>query len=85
MTGSDYIIAYTTLTATRIVSLPPVAIAGSGVVYVIKDQTGSASTLVMISVDPSGTETIDGTGSLSITAPRGSMRIYTDGVEWFTI
>lgn len=80
---SDSIIAFTEVTAPRTLNLPAVATAGLGRVYVIKDQTGNAGTH-NITVDPAGTELIDGVATRVINTNFGSIHIYCNGVGWFT-
>jgi hypothetical protein len=80
---ADYIIAYTSLSATRTVSLPAAATAGAGRVYIIKDESGGAATNNIV-IDPSGAETIDAASTISITVNYGVLRIYCSGSNWFT-
>lgn len=80
---TDYIIAYTSLTATRTVSLPAAATAGANRIYVIKDESGAAASFPIV-IDPSGAETIDGATTKSISVNYGSYSIYTNGTAWFT-
>lgn len=49
----------------------------------IKDEAGSAGTNA-ITVDTEGSETIDGSSSVSISSNYGSVTVYSDGTNWFT-
>jgi len=80
--ATDYIIAYTALTAVRTVALPAVATAGNGREYVIKDESGDAATHNII-INPSGAETIDGNATFLIDGDYGSATIYCNGSAWF--
>lgn len=81
---TDYIIGKTGITGGGdTISLPAAATAGSGKVYIIKDQSGSAQTN-NITIDPDAAETIDGQATIAITAAYGVARIYSNGTAWFT-
>ena len=71
----DSYIGYTTLAATRTVTLPQASTMRGGWELEIKDEVGSASPAVQIVVDAYGAETIDGLSSVAITAPYGSVRL----------
>ncbi|MHB8483659.1 MAG: hypothetical protein ACYDBV_13175 [Nitrospiria bacterium] len=79
----DYIIAYTSLTATRIVTLPAPSATNSGQVFIIKDESGSAAAGVKITVTPAS-GTIDGAANVSIAAAYGVVRCYNNGVNYYT-
>jgi hypothetical protein len=55
----------------------------TGQVVVVKDETGTASSANLISLNASGTQTIDGNSSAHIESPYGSVLLYTDGADWF--
>ena len=80
-TASDYIIAYTSLTATRVVTLPN-ALCNSGRVIDIVDESGSANTGRAITIDPEGTTTIIGQPTFSLSAPYNSVMLYCNGTNW---
>jgi hypothetical protein len=82
--ATDYLISYTSLTAARTVTLPTGAGGNAGQVYRIKDESGSASATLTISVAPSS-GTIDGVASkVVIATPYGSALVYSNGTNWFT-
>jgi len=80
---TDNIIAVTDTSETRTITLPPNAT--DKVMLVIKDESGGA-TLNHIVVVTSGTDTIDGSASISIVVAYGVLRVYSNGSGgWFTI
>lgn len=66
------------------ITLPLAATAIIGRIYIIKDQSGGAAA-ANITVDGNGAETIDGVANVVISANYGVVRLYTNGVAWFTI
>lgn len=78
----DYLIAYTSLTAGRTVTLPAPSATNSGQIFVIKDEAGGAATNNITVQGASGN--IDGVSSLTITANYGSLRCYNNGTNYFT-
>lgn len=75
----DELVAYTTLTATRAVTLPTAGGPYAGKTYTIKDETGNAGTSAITI-----TGTLDGVTNKSINTAYGSLRIYSSGGAWFT-
>ena len=53
-------------------------------IFVIKDETGSAGSN-NITIDTTGSETIDGNPTLTITTNGASRILQTDGSNWFVI
>jgi hypothetical protein len=81
--NGEYLIAYTSLTATRTVALPT-AVGRTGQAFLIKDESGSAAPGVKITIDPDGIETIDGVATIDIVTPYGAIEAYSSGAAWFT-
>lgn len=81
--GTDYLIAYTSLSAGRTITLPTAQLI-SGRTYIIKDETGTAGTNI-ITIATTTSQTIDGTPTKTITANYGSLKIYSNGTNWFTV
>ncbi len=81
---TDYLIAYTSIAAARTVNLPT-AVGRTGRTIVVKDESGSASVVNTITVDPSGAETIDGVGAYTVTTARGRVHCYSDGANWHVL
>lgn len=66
-------------TATQTHSLPPAASVGSGFYYVVNNTSSSGT----VTVDPDGSETINGAANYAFTAGTSGL-VYTDGSNWFT-
>ncbi|WP_165760363.1 hypothetical protein [Niastella populi] len=80
--SSDYLIAFTVLTAARTVTLPA-ASSMTNRVMIIKDESGAAATYnITINITAGGT--IDGSSSKTIAANYGSVEVYSNGSQWFT-
>ncbi|MEA9985653.1 right-handed parallel beta-helix repeat-containing protein [Subtercola sp. RTI3] len=79
--NSDYRIAYTALTAPRIVTLFT-AVGNTGAELVIVDETGNAATS-NITITPASGEMINGsTSSKVISTAYGFYKIYSNGTGW---
>jgi hypothetical protein len=86
--STDYLIAYTSLTASRTVTLPAASTFWGGRRLVIVDESGSASSTVQISLAPNGTNTIAGsnTTQVIINIPRGRIELECNGsTGWFVV
>lgn len=82
--ATDYLIAYTTtLAGSNTVTLLPAAGVG-GRVFLIKDEGGTAATH-NITIQGQGGALIDGAASKTISTNYGSVKVYTNGTNWFTI
>ena len=79
--ASDYIIAYTSLSATRTLTLPN-ALCVAGKVLDIVDESGGANVGKTITIDPEGATTIIGQATFSFGAPYNSVLIYCNGTNW---
>ncbi len=79
LSATDFLIAYTSLTATRAVTLPS-ATSVAGQHFVIKDESGSAGSFVITIVG-----TVDGViNPVAVNTAYGKFRIYSNGTGWFT-
>lgn len=84
----DNIVAYTSLTESRTVLLPPVKSAIRNKKYVLKDETGAATSTKSITLRPDINDsgvTIDGSSSKVINTAYGSLTVYCNGSQWFLI
>lgn len=87
LTTADYYTGYSTLTATRTVFLPS-ASAGSGIEYWLQDESGNAAAGVklILSANTAG-QSVNGVanpGTIdAVTTPFGSVRIKSNGANWF--
>jgi hypothetical protein len=79
---SDYIIGVDTTAGAVEIDLQAGATAGTGRMLIIKDVGGNAGTN-NITIDPNGTEKIDGQSTLVIAANSGSAIIFCDGTDWY--
>lgn len=79
--STDRIVAYTSLSAARTVALPAASNYPVGKRLVIIDESGSASPSNTISIDPDGTDTVDGsnTTQVLINVPRGRCELESNG------
>ena len=55
----------------------------AGQVLLVKDESGLASSNTSITLNPSGSQTIDGAPAIYVESPYGSVLLYTDGSDWF--
>ena len=78
---SDYLIAVTDTTTAPSISLPPASPAIAGTVYIVKDESGGAGSN-KITVNGTGSDTIDAAASITIDTNYGSMRLYCTGTGW---
>ncbi len=81
---SEYLIAYTSITATRTVDLP-LASTATNQIFIVKDESGSASGANRITIDPNGAELIDGSATFQLTSGFESVSFYSNGTAWFII
>jgi hypothetical protein len=83
---TDRLVAYTALTAARIVSLPAAASYPTGTRLLVVDETGNATALITISLSPNGTDTIDGVNAaVSINVGYGYIAIESNGSNAWAI
>ncbi|MFF3324952.1 collagen-like protein [Streptomyces sp. NPDC002889] len=80
--ATDSRICYTSITAARVVTLPSVSTA-TGQEFLIKDESGSCDGTKTITVTPAS-GTIDGAANKVINTAYGSLRVYSNGTNWFT-
>jgi hypothetical protein len=66
--ATDRLIAYTALTASRVVSLPTSASYPTGTRLMIVDESGNCSATTTITITPNGTDTIEGANSSAVLA-----------------
>jgi hypothetical protein len=80
---TDQIVSYTSLTAGRTVTALSAATAGAGYILIVKDEAGGAATNNITITPTSGN--IDGAASKVINTNYGTVTIYSNGTNWFTI
>jgi hypothetical protein len=80
--GGDTLIAYTSITAARAVTILA-ASTMPGRQITVKDESGSCSGTNTITVAPAS-GTIDGAASKVISTAYGTLKVYSNGTNWFT-
>ncbi len=82
---TDRLIAYTSLTASRVVSLPTTASYPTGTRLFIVDESGSCSATKTITITPNGADTIEGANSSAVLAMAyGFIGLESNGAGgWF--
>jgi hypothetical protein len=81
--GTDHFVTVSNTDSARTVYLPTAASVGTGGIIVVKDKSGAANSN-NITVEGAGDETIDGAANNAIATAYGSLRLITDGSNWFT-
>jgi hypothetical protein len=77
---SEYILGVTGVPTSILVDATSFS---DGQVLVVKDESGVANGTNTITVNPSGSQTIDGATSATIESPFGSILVYSNGSNWF--
>jgi hypothetical protein len=83
--STDRVIAYTALTAARIVTLCAAATYPAGTRLTIIDESGACSATSTITIQRAGADTIDGATSFAIEAAYGALEIASNGSSAWTI
>jgi len=82
---SDLLIAYTAITAARVVSLLAAAAYPTGTQLTVVDESGSCSATDTITISRAGSDTINGATSIALNAAYGYATIETNGSNAWTI
>ena len=82
-TADDFQIAIGTRATTVTITLPA-ASSNTNKVLIINDQAGLAATYNII-VARAGGDLIDGATTYTITSDHGSITVYSDGTDWYTV
>jgi Major tropism determinant N-terminal domain len=83
---TDRMIAYTALSAARVVSLPPASAYPTGTRLLIVDETGNCSTTKTITISPNGSDVIDGATSAVVNVAYGFIGVESNqSGEWTTV
>ena len=84
--AADRLVAYTVLTAARVVTLPAWASAyPTGTRLLIVDETGSCSVTKTLTITPNGTDAIDGATSAVVNQPNGFIGLESNQAGEWTI
>ena len=85
VTSSDYIVAVSDLSASKVMTLPSAVTEGAGKTFIIKDQSGAASQTNYIQIAPQSGELIDGEVEYKVVMPYESVMLVSNGTHWFII
>lgn len=83
--ATDRTIAFTSLTAPRIVTLPPASSFPTGTILTVTDETGACSATKSITLVRDGSDTIDGATSAVIATAYGYLCVQSNGAGKWTI
>jgi hypothetical protein len=84
--ATDRMIAYTALSAARVVSLPPASAYPTGTRLLIVDETGNCSTTKTLTISPNGSDVIDGATSAIVNVAYGFIGVESNqSGEWTTV
>ena len=83
--GRQVIVGVTDTSATRTVTLATVLLTDTpdARIVIVKDEGGAAGSNTL-TIATEGSETIDGSSTVTITSNYGAVRLYSDGTNWFT-
>jgi len=82
---SDYVVAVSNLSASKVMTLPSASSMGAGKLFIIKDQSGTASQSNYIQILPQSGEFIDGGSDYKVKSPYESVMLVSNGSSWFII
>ena len=84
--ATDRTVAFTSLTASRVVTLPAASAYPTGTQLLFVDETGACSPFVTITVARAGTDTINGATSAQIASAYGFLALTSNGKgAWTTV
>lgn len=81
---TDSIVSFNSVAGLPEAQLPAVGSVSVGKLYIITDMTGSAASS-NISISTADAALIDGNAAIAINTNYGSVQVYTNGTNWFTI
>ncbi len=82
---TDRIVAYTALTAARVVTLPAAAAYPTGAVLTAIDESGACSPTLTVTLARAGSDTINGAASAVIASAYGSLKLESNGSNAWTV
>ncbi len=83
--ATDRSIAYTALTAARVVTLPASSAYPTGAALTVFDESGNCSGTLTITLDAAGSDTIEGASSAAISSAFGYLALQSNGAGKWTI
>ncbi len=81
-TSTDRVIAYTSLTSARTVTLPTAVAPNANMLVSIKDESGSCSSTNTITIGTSGGQTIDGASTYVLSRAYDQVTLVSNGANW---
>lgn len=81
ISATDDIVSITGTLATTLTLPDPSLKTVGDLIYIVKEVAGSS----VITIVPFGTELISGNTTATLTSSYGSMKIYTNGTNWFAL
>ena len=85
LVSSDYVVAVSDLSVSRVMTLPSAVTMGAGKTFIIKEQSGAASQSNYIQIAPQSGEQIDGQSDYKVVMPYESVMLVSNGTHWFII
>lgn len=82
---TDRLVAYTTLTAARAVTLPAASAYPTGTRLIVVDETGNCSSSLTITLNRAGSDTINGATSFAINTAYGNVALESNGSNAWTV
>src|SRR5579872_5769747 len=83
--ATDRMVAYTSLSAARIVSLPASTAYPTGTRLTVLDETGSCSPIKTLTITPNGADVIDSATSAVVNVPYGFIGLESNQAGEWTI
>lgn len=78
--GTDQLVAYSSLTAARVVNLPSAASVPAGKAFSLADESGNCSAANTLTITPAGADTFNG-GTAVLNTAYAYREFYSDGVS----
>lgn len=82
ITGLDRIVAYTSLTSARTVTLPTAVAPNANMIVTIKDESGSCSSTNTLTINTTSAQTIDGASSYVLSRANDQVTFVSNGTNW---
>jgi hypothetical protein len=83
--ATDRTVAFTSLSAPRVVTLPAASAYPTGTRLVVFDESGLCSATLTITIEPAGSDTIDGATSAVLSSAYGYLALQSNGSGKWTI
>ena len=83
--ATDRMVAYTALSAARVVNLPASTAYPTGTRLVVVDETGNCSTIKTLTITPNGADVIEGVATAAVNVPYGFIGLESNQAGEWTI